>query len=169
MILIIAVAIIMAFIFLLINGYNFKYIKLAFGQACFKVEEYKFCPSNKFKVIMIQNKNEKFSYLNGFDPVFSKDNSNSFVMLKEINRNNLIVISLGKYRNPSMRDGCLKSTECLYSDTILFGKPAYSVITSKLPDLKFIVVPSLEIEVSSGLIDDNILNEINISKHSPDM
>lgn len=153
-----------ATVFLFIAGYNFEYMKLAFGHYCFMVDKYKFCPSDKFKVILIQNKNEKFSYINGFNPIFSKDSSESFVMLKEINKNDLIIVSLGKHRSPSIKDGCSKGLECLYRDIILFGKPAYSVIVLKFPNFEFFEVPSLKIEISSGLIDDDTLNEINIMK-----
>ena len=161
----IAVLVVLIVIFLFTRGYNFEYIKLAFGRSCFLVNEYRFCPSNKFNVIFIYNGSKRVAYVNGYVPLFNENDPSDYVMLQGPGKNNLITIFLNEISNPDTKDTCLKYKRCLYREMIMFGQSAYSVMPVKLPEQQFIHIPKLKIVISSNLIDDKILNEIDISKY----
>ena len=153
-------------IFLFAKGYNFEYIKFTFIHSCFSVDGYGFCPSRKFNIVFIYDENKGISYVRGYIPFFKKDRPDSYIILRESDENKFITVFLNKSYTPSIKDGCLKSTQCLPRDTIIFGKPASCTIASRLPDMQSIEIPSLKIVISSGLMNDDTLNEINISKIS---
>jgi hypothetical protein len=113
---------------------------------------------------MIYDNNKGISYINGFKPIFGKNNSNDFVMLTIPNKNTIINITLNVNDYLSTKDKCLKSMRCAYRETIIFGKPAYNMVVLDVPNLQFIDIPDLKIRIMSNLISDDVLNQINISK-----
>jgi len=158
--------IILMIIYLATIGYNFEYVKLAFGNSCFRVNEYRFCPTEKFEILMIYDQKTKLSYLKGYKPVLNKKyDSASEVMLNNLEKGDMILITLNEKIPSDVKNGCLETTLCVYRETILFGKFAYSLESPKLPNSRLIEVPDLRIRIDASQISDKALNQINISRN----